>query len=85
MQLTDSQKKVLFAIYRLMPFFAILIRDSGLSEEEACEAMLALQLDGLASLEVDGETLDAEHQRYRYKLTDAGKYAAALMGQKDGE
>jgi hypothetical protein len=74
----NESRAVLFAIYRLMPFYAGLKRDTGLGDEEICEAMLELHTAGSAELiEKNG--------RFVWRLTDAGKYQAAVIRHNGGE
>ena len=75
--LGEQTLAVLFAIYRLMPFYDEIQRASGEDDATICCAMLDLQKRGYAELlKIDG--------RFIYRLTEAGKYHAAILRQEAG-
>lgn len=78
-EMTDETRKVLFAIYREMPFFAELRNATAMADLEICEHMLGLQHAALARLVV---VRIGDAARLVFELTDAGKYQGVLLTQR---
>ena len=82
-EFTAIERAVIFATYRLQPFYARLRDASGMGDDELCSKLLDLHWDGLIQVEKasDASGLKGE-STLRLSLTAAGE--ARLMSGKAG-